>query len=341
MALRMRFMEKNVYEKLTRINGNRPFNPTKFHKFLRSIRDNDGKLPETGQWVITVNAKSQIVDGQNHWWAIMLWNEKHPKKAIEKIPYYLIADGDLNTAKALNTGDERWKDPDLISSWSDLGHADFSVLKAILATDNAKKVGRRTVYKICGNPDIENIHKTIVDGSFTMWREQADAESMIAHLADVKSQLLNLYGPEKLVVPLFLACTRIQGIDMNHFCRQLKKPTVSINYSINEKDILDTFTRLYNAGEGCRSRKHINIAAQYQIVMAYNTYQDENKNKDPQMREMIKQALEEANESKEKGRKAGQKKIKEVTHQAEANATMVHQPMVEDNSLQDNGVGPV
>ena len=164
---------------------------------------------------------------------------------------------------------------------------------------------------------------------------------MIAHLADVKSQLTKLYGPGKLVIPLFLACTRIPNIDINHFCEQLKTPTVSVSYSINENDILDTFTRLYNAGEGCRSRKYLNIAAQYKIVMAYNTYQEENKHKDPQIRETARQILEEARESKEKGRKAGRKKIKEVTHQAEADSTRIPQYIVESSSLQDNGVEPV
>jgi len=335
MALQMKWMEKEQFEKLTMINGNRPLNPKKYNSFLKGIRQNNGILPETKQWPITVNAKNQIVDGQNHWYAVMLWNERHTKNPIKKIPYFLDPDGDLNTAKIMNDSDERWKDSERIYSWKNLGHADFGVLEEILSTKNAKILGRGIVYKICGDPEIKNIHKTIVDGSFKMWRDREDAEKMIAWLADVKSELTRVYGKSDIVVPIFLACTQIPRIDMEHFCKQLKNPPVKITYSISTDEVLKTFTRVYNSGEGSRSRKYLDITERYNIVKGYNSYQDVKQDMEPRLREDIKN----------QARKNAQKKIDEARHNAmlpgagpdtDSNTNPIKSP-----SLFDDGIVPV
>ena len=343
MALQMRFMEKNVFKSLKRLKGGRPLNMKKTRKFLKGIRENNGKLPETCQWPITVNAKSEVLDGQNHWQAVLIWNEKHPKNQIEAIPYFLIPDGNLETAKKLNEGNERWSDRELIASWRDLGYADFSELEKILSTKTAKSVGQTIVYKICGNPDIKNIHKTIVDGSFKMWRNPEDAETMIAQLASVKKQLVK-YGDKDLIIPIFLACTRIPNIDMNHFCAQLNAPTVSISYSLSSDDVLKMFTRVYNSGEGSRSyRPYLDIAALYKVVESYNCHQSINQNAAPQLRQNVVEAIE-------RGHEAAKNKIKEAKVKSKsrkknsslsASSESVFIPQKKKDELHDNGVVPV
>lgn len=289
MDLQLKWLEKNGFEALGHIPGNRNVNPTKVRTFFRDLRKNDGKLPATKMWAIVVNAKNQVVDGQNRLAAVRMWNEKYPKKAIQKIPYFLDPGAGLEEAKKYNAGKDAWKEKELIQSWKDLGHPGYAELEAILATDDAKKIGAGLVYKICMSPDTKNPRREVKNGTFNMWRKTDDkkgsVQELMRYVADVKDVLAREYGPSDIVVPLFIACLQIPDVESDHLCRQLHRPDSKTVYT-NRKDlILETFNRLYNAGAGSRTRKRVNLVDHYAVVQGYNARQQIERFRTPTLRE--------------------------------------------------------
>ena len=274
-------MKKEKYETLTFIKGNRRTQTSYVNKKRKEIEAED-KLPDTREWILEINEKNEIVDGQCHWEAIMQYNQKHPKKAIKEISYILRIGADLDTAKEVNNKNTRWKDSDLIQSWIDLGHEDFIPLQRILTTPEAKTCGRTLVFNICNILDDKNVHKKIVDGTFTMQRKEDDAMDLIRCVAACKKSLHDSFGHRTVSIPVFLRCLLVKDIDRGRLVERVKRPNLKLKgfqYSNKEDDILQDIELVYN--EKIETVKRVDILDCYKDVVNYNRVNAKNARKLP------------------------------------------------------------
>lgn len=277
MALEIRPVEKKDFDVFTLIRGNRRTKKSYVNKLRRILEANNGVIPNTREWIITINEKGQIVDGQCHWEAIQKYNEKHKRNPIVTIPCIVESGAGLDRAKEINNKNTKWKDSDLIQSWIDLGHEDFAVLKRILDTPEAKACGATLVYRICGDLDDSSIHKKIVDGTFRMMRDENDPEGrtgamdIMRRVAICKDSLHHNFGDRSVSVPVFIKCQMIRELDLDRLTERVRCAHINLRgfrHANYEDGVLRNLNLVYN--ERLPRDERIDIPGLYEDRRAHN-----------------------------------------------------------------------
>ena len=167
------------YQNYTFILGNRHTNRTFVNKLRRQLERDNGVVPNTVEWIITVNSRGQIVDGQCHWQAVMDYNAKHAKNPIPSIVIIIEPNACLERAKEINNTRTGWKEKDYFDSYIDLGYTDYVTLRRIRETRAGGTCGLTVVLQVCGSLENKNALSEFKKGEFVMIREESKAMEML------------------------------------------------------------------------------------------------------------------------------------------------------------------
>ena len=276
------------FGKLHHLKGNRPKDAKMIKRLRRELEANLNVLTRR-DWIIIVNKKGDIIDGQNHYEAILEYNRRHklhPITAIQYVEEDVEGLDAITRAKELNSGMNKWKDDHYIGSYKELGYEHYAVLDEIVHSEHASGMARGDIYLICGNFDNKHVRKDLYNGTLEVLRETKEIYQLMDYLKSVKKSLSDFYGPTKITVPMFLRCTQIPDINVDQFIKRLNHPLKDTRYSIFEKDILESFDIAYNHNRK-KAYERINIIDMYKVVDSYNTLQEHNSKKMPNKKKNV------------------------------------------------------
>lgn len=276
------------FGKLHHLHGNRAEDRKMINRLRRDL-ECDLTILTRRDWIIVANENGDIIDGQNHYWAILEYNKKHKRHPITTIQY-TVEDVEgtaaIARAKELNSGKNKWKDDHYISSYKELGYKHYAVLDEIVHSEHAKGMARKDIYLICSSFDNKHVNKDLHNGDFQVMRDVKKIYELMDWLKDVKEALKKFYGPADITVPMFLRCTQIQDLNVEQFIERLKRPLRDTRYSIFPDDILDSFDATYNHNRR-NANERINIVEMYNVVDSYNTLQKHNAKKLPNKKKNV------------------------------------------------------
>lgn len=276
------------FSKLHHLRGGRPKNLKKIKKYRRELEANLNVLTRR-DWIIIINKKGDIIDGQNRYEAILEYNRRHklhPITAIQYVEEDVEGPDAIARTKELNSGKNKWVDDDYIGSYKELGYEHYAVLDEIVHSEHASGMARGDIYLICGNFDNKHVRKDLYNGTLEVLRETKEIYKLMDYLKSVKKSLSDFYGPTKITVPMFLRCTQIPDINVDQFIKRLNHPLKDTRYSIFEKDILESFDIAYNHNRK-KAYERINIIDMYKVVDSYNTLQEHNSKKMPNKKKNV------------------------------------------------------
>lgn len=255
------------------MKGNRKTKKSKVNKFRRTIEQNGGILPATRDWIITINELNEIVDGQNHWQAIMNYNDKHRRNKIAAVEVIVEPGARLDRAKEINNASSKWEEIDYFDSYIELGNSDYETLRRIRNTPYGKSCGLTTVLQVCGYLEDRNVISKFRKGEFEMIREESDAIKMLERIAACKKILGEAYGTQSIAVLAFARCLLIPGINKEHLVRRVMHPDVTargFRYSVAEANIVKNIEIMYNRDLKNTGVERLDISGLYKDVQCYN-----------------------------------------------------------------------
>lgn len=272
------------------MKGNRKTKKSKINKFRRTIEQNGGILPATRDWIITINELNEIVDGQNHWQAIMNYNDKHRRNKIAAVEVIVEPGARLNRAKEINNASSKWEEVDYFDSYIELGNSDYKTLRCIRNTPYGKSCGLTTVLQVCGYLEDKNVISKFRKGEFEMIREESDAIKMLERIAACKKILGEAYGTQNIAVLAFARCLLIPGINKEHLVKQVMHPDVtarSFRYSVVEANIVKNIEIMYNRDLKNTGVERLDISNLYKDVQCYNWQSARNAVRTPNKRTAV------------------------------------------------------
>lgn len=280
-------LNKKEFEALKHLKGNRPLNPTKYNKYRREL-EQDPTVLSRRDWIIIVNKEGEIIDGQNHWKAVMEYNRKHKKCQITSMQCTVEEVSGLaavQRAKDINNSKSKWTFKEYLESYIELGYVSYIRFKNLMQHAEAKGLSNDDKLLVCSDFEATGLMSKFNRGEFVIIREDDDIVELMGYLSKIRPVLVDIYGPSDLVVPAFLRCSQIPDFDMERFIDKLKKPTKDIHYEKHLDDILKNFNKMYNHKLDKNSQKRTDIVKQYAVVTAYNFYQEDNATRTPTLKD--------------------------------------------------------
>ena len=313
------------------MKGNRKTKKSKVNKFRRTIEQNGGILPATRDWIITINELNEIVDGQNHWQAIMNYNDKHRRNKIATVEIIIEPGARLDRAKEINNSKSGWEEVDYFDSYIELGNEDYATLRRIRNTPYGKSCGLTTVLQVCSYLEDKNVLKKFRNGEIEMIREELEATKMLKNIATCKKILGEAYGTQSVAVLAFARCLMIPNINVDHLVNRVLHPDMrarNFRYSVVEEKIVENIEIMYNRNLKDTNVEPLNISDMYKDVQSHNWQNMRSAQRLPSKRknQIIPPIL--PNSSVEES----------ALHASCVNAVISHS---RQNSLRDNGVVPV
>ena len=275
------------YQNYRFILGNRGTKRTYVNKLRRQLEHNNGEVPDTVEWIITVNGRGEIVDGQCHWQAIMDYNTRHPKNQIQSIFVIVETNAGLARAKEINNTSTKWKEVDYFDSWIALGHSDYAVLRRIRQTEAGKACGLAIVLRVCGYLEDKDADRKFKNGEFEMIREEDNAIEMLGYIARCHRMLGDAFGTKQLALITFAKCLLIPGIDKEHLVRRVSRPAIEargFHYSISADGIVSNINIVYNRELSNTRVSRLDIVNLYRDVQEYNWHNMRSATRQPNLR---------------------------------------------------------
>ena len=279
-------LSKEEFEALKHLKGNRSFNKKKYNAFRREL-EKDPTILRCRDWILIINKEGEIIDGQNHWMAVMEYNKRHKKNPITSMQCTIedvSGEAAIQRAQDINNGSDKWKDIDYLDSYAERGYVSYIRLKYLRQLDVAKKITLKDTMMICGDFKDNGLMTRFHKGDFNMIREDKDIIPLMGYLGRVK-QALKHYGPTTLAVTVFLRCSQVEGIDMARFIEKLKCPADSVYFEKTEDKILANYDKMYNDSLRKTSPKRLDIKELYELVDSYNKIQKHNAKRTPTLKE--------------------------------------------------------
>ena len=288
MNLELTYLNIDEYEMLRFILGNRAVNPAKVKKLRLEIEHNDGQIPARKDWILVINDKYEVVDGQCHIEAIRQYNRKHPKKMISTIACTVEPGAGLDRAKEINNANTKWKTRDYIYSAIQLGHTDYVFLQTVLDNGLMKRAGGlNIVLGVCMGFDEPSLKSKFYRYEFEMRRSEQEAVELLNYLANCHDRLNKDFGHYSYAAPVFFKCLLLRDaytdkdIDRTRLQDRIRSVNVGWTgricghrkrfvFSVDPVDILNNIHIAYNHGLNESDPEYFDIANVYKDIESHN-----------------------------------------------------------------------
>ena len=288
MAVTLRELTREEYENLALIKGNRPVNTSYTRKKRREIEHNNCIL-QRKEWMLTINDRNEIVDGQAHWAAILQFNERHPKHPIKTVSCCVEPGTGLNRAKEINNNvHTQWKEKDYFASFIAQGYTDYETLQRYRSTEAGKACGLPIVLRVCGYLEDKDANRKFKNGEFVMVRQdEEDIMSMLSNIARCKSALVRAIGDRSVSIPAFMKCLLILDMDRNMLSDRVNHPPINnrnFRYAFTEEEAVRNIELCYNHRIGASNPARLDIVNRYRDVRSTNWTQQRSATRQPALR---------------------------------------------------------
>ena len=287
MDFKLTYLNIDEYSQLTFILGNRAVNPSYTKKLRLEIEHNNGQIPARKDWILIINDKNEVVDGQCRIEAVRQYNARHPKNTIPTIACTVEPGAGLKRAQAVNNANTKWKTSDYIYSNIKLGRMDYAFLQTILDNGLMNKAGGlKIALGVCMGFDTPALMSKFRKGEFKMLRTEADATELLNYLSDCRVRLNKSFGHYSYVAPVFFKCLFLRDrthkdIDRERLKDKINHVDISWKGKVNGRkknfmfsddpvDILNNIHIAYNHGLTETNPRYFNIYGAYMDVGSYN-----------------------------------------------------------------------
>lgn len=275
MAVTLKEFTKKEYEKFTFILGNRPVDASYARKKRREIEHNGNCIPQIKEWILTINEKNEIVDGQAHWKAILEYNKKYPKCPIQTISCCVEKDAGLDRAKEINNNvHTQWKEKDYFASYIACGYADYEVLQRYRSTPAGKACGLSVVLRVCGYLEDENAERKFKKGEFVMFRtDEKDIMEILDAIAKCKTALTKTIGHRSVSIPAFMKCLMVKDVNRAMLAEKVSCPPINarnFQYAFTEERAVKNIEICYNYKLDKLSPARLEIFSLYRDTTSVN-----------------------------------------------------------------------
>ena len=304
MDLELTYLNTDEYAALTFILGNRAVNESYVKKLRLEIEHNGGNIPARKDWILVINDKNEVVDGQCHIEAIRQYNRRHQKKTIPMIACTVEPGAGLDRAKELNNSNTKWTDKDHIHSNIQLGHMDYVFLSRVMDSGLLKRAGGlKVVLGVCMGFDTPGLKNKFHKGEFEMLCNESFAIEMLGYLARCRACLNKTFGHYSSAAPVLFDCLRlrdtftekdierarleaaINNADRN-WTGRINGHTKRFMFSDNPTDILNNIHIAYNHGLRKGDPAYFDVVNVYEDVKCHNHQNARNAHQEPTRREV-------------------------------------------------------